>query len=159
MRKEAFVSDGSSFIEIMHQLEDYQDSSDMVKTKHAVAVQYRIGSLASRPLDKITRAELLKWRSELSKTEYSTQIKNEAVQLVRSVFRFGSEIYGYPDNGVILKRFRKTNGEAMHEMAVWTPEQFQQFLNAIPPEEYIYYVYFEMLFWTGMRRGEGAKTH
>ena len=106
------------------------------------------------PVDKITKEDLLHWRLWLADQPIKTSTKNFQMTYVRQVFRFASEIYDVPNTGRVLKAFPKTDDEINHEMQVWTIDEFNTFLEAVSRP--LYRLFFEFVFWTGVRRGEAV---
>ena len=143
-----------TFLEVAAEWERAQQSSDGSKRQHNEHFSIRFSSLANKKIKAITKAELMNWRSELAEdSRFSTTTKNTTISYVRSVFKYANEVYGLPDPSSILKRLKKTNEEEMAgEMETWTPEEFSQFVSAVPLRAY--QIYFDLLYWTGMRRGE-----
>lgn len=142
----------ATFKEIVSLWESSNDASTGTIIKHREHFENRFSDLYKLPIEEITRPVLVRWRDSLSKTNYSTVTKNRTISYVKSVFRFANQVYSISDSSVILKPFKKTNEELMHEMSVWTPEEFNQFIKCV--DNRLYQLFFETLFWTGMRRGE-----
>lgn len=145
---------GMTFLDVAAEWERAQQSSEGSKRQHAEHFSIRFNSLGDRKIKDITRADLMAWRSALAEDDrFSTTTKNVTICYVRSVFKYANEVYGLPDPSSILKRLKKTNEEEMNgEMETWTPEEFNQFVRCVPLR--VYQIYFDLLYWTGMRRGE-----
>ena len=103
-------------------------------------------------IEKISKADLVKWRNKLKEAGLSARTMNRGLQYVRSVFRFYSTIYGGIDTGAALKSYKLTKADKT-EMKIWTPEEFNRFAEAV--ENPVLRAYFIFMFWTGCRRGEG----
>ena len=130
---------------------DLESSADQVD-KHRRHFEKRFADLYNKPIRQITAAQLTTWRTQLSDTNYSTRTKNETITYVKSVFRFASSLYGFPDPAARLKPLRKSDEEVMKEMEVWTVPEFNKFIQCV--ESPLYRTFFSTLYWTGMRRGE-----
>ena len=141
-----------TFREIVSLWEDTIESSQESRRQHRNHFENRFSEYIDKPIKKITRAQLIEWRRELGKTQYSTKTKNMTLSYVRSAFKFASEIYGIKNPSAVLRNFKATSEEKMSEMQVWTIEEFNRFLQCVDNE--IYKIYFQTLFWTGARRGE-----
>ncbi|MBR2759678.1 MAG: site-specific integrase [Solobacterium sp.] len=142
-----------TFRAMISEWEAYSQSSAEVKIKHREHFEKRFSEFLDRPIGEITKAELIQWRGLLADQEVSTKTKNITIQFVRSVFRYANQIHDLPNTAACIKPLKLTNQELMHEMDVWTPDEFQRFLSCV--DKPIYSLYFETLYWTGMRRGEG----
>lgn len=141
-----------TFMDMCTIWENTIESSKSSRIQHKQHFEIRFAKLKDKPIKNITKAQLIEWRQELSKSEYSTKTKNITLGYVRSVFKFASEIYRIPNVSAVLKNFKKTKDEKMSEMQVWTIDEFNQFIACV--DNPIYKTFFETLFWTGCRRGE-----
>lgn len=153
MIEKTVSTSGKTFIEIAEEWERSQQASAEVVRHHREHFRIRFSELSPMRIQDISKPQLIHWRSDLAANDqYSTATKNLTIGYVRSVFRFAHEVYGIDDPTVVLKRLKKNNTEIMSEMQTWTPEEFAQFQSKV--ESPLYSLYFELLFWTGMRRGE-----
>lgn len=147
------VDDSATFRDMVARFEAFNQCSKESSRKHNEHLQFRCNDIADLPLRKLTRAVLVEWRNELILSDFSTNTKNQSLSFVRSILRYSSEVYGYPNESAVLKRIKKTKDEEMVEMSTWSPSEFNQFRNAL--EDFpIYQLFFDLLYWTGMRRGE-----
>lgn len=151
---ESYVGRSYTFREIAEKWEDSIQASNVTLSKHKEHLQFRFRLLTDKPIDKISKTDLIEWRSELAKSDYSTRTKNATISFVKSVFRFGTEMYDIPNTASILKNLKQSDDELLHEMNVWTPEEFNKFISCIDTP--VYRVFFEFLYWTGCRRGEAV---
>lgn len=154
MNQRQSTTGNMTFLDVAAEWERAQQSSDGSRRQHSEHFSIRFNSLADRKIKAISKADLMHWRSELAEdNRFSTTTKNVTISYVRSVFKYANEVYGLPDPSSVLKRLKKTNEEEMNgEMETWTPEEFKQFAQCVPLR--IYQSYFDLLYWTGMRRGE-----
>ena len=149
-------SEEQNFRVLVAEYEKWRGCRSRVLEKNASHLTYRLQSIADMKVSAITRPVLARLQGEIEQSDYSTAVKNECVQMVRSVFAYRARIYGGDDPAVVMHRIRKTPDEVQAGMQhpVWTPEQMERFLSAVPDDRRVYRVFFETLFWTGMRRGE-----
>ncbi len=141
-----------TFRQLWDEWEVYMRSSDLTKEKHKEHFEIRFSEYLDKPVDKFTRPMLNKWITSLAHTKYSTKTKNMTISFVKSVFKYAYDMYGITNPTVLIKPFKRTDSEVMQEMEVWTPEEFSQFISCVHND--LYKLFFETLFWTGMRRGE-----
>lgn len=106
--------------------------------------------LHDRPIDSISRQELIDWRNSLIDGDLATRTRNRGVQYVKAAFDHAEKIYGLRNNAVVIKPFKLTK-EDKEEKPVWTPEEFEKVASVAEP---IYRELFTYLYWTGCRRGE-----
>ena len=142
-----------TFNDIAKQWEQACECSIEVQKKHKAHFEKRFRDFQDRAIESISKADLIAWRSDLVDSPCSTRTKNTTIAYVKSVFKFANDIYGLPNSAVALRSFKRSDKEVMQEMEVWTPEEFQRFLAMVDGR--VYKLYFEFLFWTGCRRGEG----
>lgn len=150
------VSTTTSLITFREMNEKYCDSkqvSDEQRRKRQVSFEKRFPYYET-PIKKITKLQLDEWRTELLKRkDISTRTKNVTIGFVKAIFKYAHDVYDLPDVASFLTSGRYTNEEIMNrEKPVWDVEQFNKFLDCV--ELPLYKIFFETLYWTGMRRGE-----
>ena len=120
---------------------------------HKEHFEKRYADYVDMPMSKVSKAQLVNWRAQLSMDDrISTATKNMTIQYVCSVYRFAHEVYDFKNTALVLKPLKQTNEEIMAEMQVWTPEEYAKFSEKV--DNPLYKLYFDTLYWTGMRRGE-----
>lgn len=146
-------SSSTTFREMVALWEDYADASDIVRSKHAEAFRYRFDKYMDKPIEALTKPVLSRYRAELAQDDrFSTTTKNTTITFIRGCLKFAHNVYDLPDYSSVLKTLKKSDEEAMAEFDVWTPEEFDQFVQYV--ENPLYALYFKFVFWTGCRRGE-----
>ena len=151
-RSNSNVQTSTTFRDVAKIWENYLQSSEISRRHHKEHFEYRFGAYIDKPINQISKTDLIEWRNWLNNTDYATKTKNQTISYVKGVFRFANETFGIPNVGSILKSLKKTEDELMSETNIWTPEDFSKFIKFV--EEPEYKVFFEFLFWTGCRRGE-----
>ena len=126
--------------------------SETSSIRYKAHVDARFNTLRTKPVSKITKGDLMEWRNWLVHADYATRTKNATITLIKSVFKFGADMYDLPNPSGCLKRLKQTDEELLKEMTVWTPEEFDRFISCVADNTY--HLFFEFLFWTGCRRGE-----
>ena len=142
----------ATFNEMAELYEDYNNSSKGTRTKNRQHRQYRFAEYGDLPMSKLTKQKLMLYRAELGKMPFSTDTKNKTISYLKSVLRFAHQFYGYEDNTYVLTTFKKTDEELLKEFNVWTPEEFNSFVECVDNE--LYQIFFTFIYWTGCRRGE-----
>ena len=144
------ASSSATFWDIFQRMLDNNDTSLSTRTKKEAWVSTYF-TMTDTPIEKISKADLVQWRNELKNSGLAVRTLNCGLQYVRSVFGFYNSVYGGQNPAVVLKSFKLTKADKT-EMKIWTPEQFQQFAEAI--ENPMIRAFFTFLYWTGCRRGE-----
>ena len=146
------VRSSVSFWEIFQRQLDNNDTSLSTREKKEHWIERYFSEYCNQPIEQITKANLVEWRNNLKNSGLSARTMNCGLQYIRSVFAFYSTVYGGYNTGSVLKSFKLTKADKT-EMQIWTPEEFQRFVDAV--ENPVMKAYFTFLFWTGCRRGEG----
>ena len=106
------------------------------------------------PIEKITKPMLIEWRNGLE-GKLATRTINRGLGYIRSVFSYANSSYNIPNNGAGIRSYKLKKSDKK-EMSVWTPSEFNQFLDAVP--EGYYKAFFVFQYWMGTRRGEGMSV-
>ena len=146
------VSSAVTFHQAADQMLDHIEASPVSRQKHNNAYHRRFSDYYDKPIKSITKLQLDCWRSQLSKDDSIAYLtKRDTLQYVKSVFHYASAIYGIPDVSATLLPLKKPVKEDT-DIHTWTIEQFNAFNACVKGR--VYQLFFETLFWTGMRRGE-----
>ena len=100
------------------------------------------------PLNKLTKAFMADWYIKFVASDLSTSSKNLLLRIIRSIFRFGSDHYGYPNLGAGLKLIKGQK----RKYTTWTVDQFNQFIATV--DRPFYKILFTFYFSTGCRCSE-----
>lgn len=88
--------------------------------------------------------------------ERSNNYKNQIVELIKSIFRFAETMYGLKNNPVRnMEKFKSF--KAKKNFQVYSIEEFFKYIGTFSEEsdyEYSIKLFFSVLFWSGLRRGE-----
>lgn len=141
-----------TFVDIFQRYLTSLEVSGVSAIRYQDHIDKRFAKLKDHYISEITKSDLIDWRIELANSLYSTRTKNLTITLIKSVFKFGADMYNLPNPSGCLKRFKQTDEELLKEMLVWTPEEFGRFVSCVADPTY--HLFFEFLYWTGARRGE-----
>lgn len=141
-----------TFIDICRRWEVADQASSGTIRQHKEHFNIRFYQYKDKPINDISKQDLIDWRIWLAQQPFSTKTKNTTITYVKGVFRFAANSYDIPNPALVLTKLKKTDEEFMDEIEVWEPEEFNRFLNCV--EDGCYRLYFEFLYWTGARRGE-----
>lgn len=117
--------------------------------------------LGSIKINKLTVPVLQDWKTSLGEQELSTVTKTNAYRNLSAVLNFGVKMGYLPKNPLsIVGGFRDPNFSTEAErLRFYTAEQFLQFIRAAQSDaeatnDWRFYVFFNIAFYTGMRKGE-----
>lgn len=107
--------------------------------------------LGEKNMDSITPADIIKWQKAIQemgfKPTYQRMINNQLV----AIFNHAEKIYGLRSNP--CKKVKKLGKSEADKLSFWTKEEFDRFMAVIDKDS-VYYIIFQILFWTGCREGE-----
>lgn len=146
------VPTNETFHEIAEKYYNSIDASEEAKRMHRTRFEKSFSDYYDRPITKISKAMLDSWRTSLINSGYAYNTQKRTLQYVKSVFKYAANIYDIPNPASVLRPIKKPIEAPDQVMHVWTIDQFNQFLNAV--DNPLYALFFELLFWTGCRRGE-----
>ena len=148
-----YTSTSATFRDMWNLWESATQPSEETKSHHRQHFEKRFSEYLDIPIEKITKAQLVEWRTALASDPHSsTATKNMAIMYVSGVFKFAHDVYDMKNPAAVLKRLKPTDAEIMREVQVWTPEEYALFRSGVKNE--LYALFFDTLYWTGMRRGE-----
>ena len=102
----------------------------------------------SMPIDKITKAMLVKWHTEFTASDLADSSKNLTITVIKGIYRFAEDVYDIKNIATTLSRVKAKK----RSYKTWSPEQFEQFIAVV--DHPVYNAIFRMFFWTGLRRSE-----
>ena len=123
---------------------------DSTRQQERYRVQTYMDPFKDKPIDRITKAELVRWYTDLiAREDLSVQTKNYCIYLVKGVFKFAADLYDVPNPTGHLKKIQKPERQ---EYYTWTPEEFRKFVSCV--HNPVYAGFFTFMYYTGTRRGE-----
>ena len=113
-------------------------------------MQTYMAPFKDKPIDRITKAELVRWYTDLiAREDLSVQVRNYCIYLVKGVFKFAADLYDVPNPTGHLKKIQKP---VRKEFDTWDTEEFRQFISCV--QNPVYRGFFVFMYCTGTRRGE-----
>jgi len=118
-------------------------------------------SLGNVAINKFTRPLLQQWKNEMEEKNLSLKMKQNVYSELRALFNYAVKMDYLSKNPLIsLGNFKDAN-ESRKEINYYTPEEFIKFIEAARTcakekgiSEWDYYVFFNIAFYTGLRKGE-----
>lgn len=118
--------------------------------------------LGSYRLDKLTQQVLANWKIEIGKQDISLRTKRNGYTALSALLNYAVKMNYIPKNPLtVLGNFKETNTiEApSKEIHYYTSDQFIKFISACKDNcktviDWGYYVFFNIAFFTGARKGE-----
>lgn len=101
-------------------------------------------------ISEINKNDILKWQIEINKLGFKYNYKSSIFYSLSSIYNFLENFYNV-DN--IVKRVGNFKNNDIEEVGnIWTYEEYTKFINCI--DDIKYKVLFELLYFTGLRKGE-----
>lgn len=106
--------------------------------------------LATKQVQALNHQTMIKWQSELSEKGLSNKRINGVTKKLREIINFGNKINDTNYNP--FKAIEKLKEEPKKKIVVYDYPTFKQYESVI--DNFEYKVYFNILFWTGVRSAE-----
>lgn len=148
--RQRLVTDARSsvtFFELSGKYFDYRKQKPTTRDKQTVMLAKYV-TFGDRQIVKLSKADLMDWYLELDKLDLKPSMKNLILTVVKSVFKYGADFFDLPNPASMLKRFKAPKAG----FDVWTPEQFNQFIQCVHLTHYRNIFLF--LYMTGARKAE-----
>lgn len=128
--------------------------AETTKEKHRV-FEFYFSDLEDLNIYEITPLTIKKIFEHENFLELSTSRKNKLHGYLKATFDYAMTYYDLPSNPMTkIPRFQKTTLERLTDPTIFSPDQFNSFLEAIPPDRKVYRNLFFLLYWTGLRFNE-----
>lgn len=102
------------------------------------------------PLGRLTKAYMTDWYISFSKTDLKPSTRNLLIKIIRSIFRFGADHYGFQNSAAMLKTYK----EPKRQYTTWNLDEFRQFISAV--DNPFYHALFSFYYFTGCRMSEAT---
>jgi len=133
------------------------NKSRQVLTRHVLV------HLSDIKLDKLTPQVLQQWKQDIEKLNLSITMRKNIYKEFRAMLNFGVTLDYLPRNPLLKVGNFKAPLEDHKEMLFYTPEEFKKYITAAREQAqklsdniqmWNYYVFFNIAFFCGMRKGE-----
>lgn len=135
------------------------DTSSRMITKHIIPL------LGKYKLKKLTLPILQDWKNKINEKNFAITTRQHIYAELRALLNYAVKLEYITNNPVIKLGNFKSTLEQTKEMDYYTPEEFIKFISAARTcaesaqangnyFEWNYYIFFEIAFYTGMRKGE-----
>lgn len=127
-----------------------------------VLQQHVLPFFGSVRIDKLTVQKLQDWKNQINEAGYQPKTKQNFYKYFRALLNYAVKMEYLPQNPLLRVGSFKAPLEAHREMLFYTPEEFIDFISAARGsaeasdtlQEWSIYVFFNIAFFTGMRKGE-----
>lgn len=134
----------------------FEDKKNELKERSIQSKRYMIKSqilpyFGKCPMNTITPADIIKWQSTIIEKGYKPTYQRMLSNQITALFNHAQNIYDLKNNP--CKKVKKMGKADADKLTFWTKDEYDRFIASVPIED-MYYVIFQILFWTGCREGE-----
>ena len=127
---------------------------------------YILPTLSNVKIDKLTATVLQEWKMSMEKKDLSLNSKKQAFSDLRTMLNYAVRLEYMQKNPLTIIGNFKDNGLIEQDMAFYNAEQFKCFISVAKEmaleyqeknksySEWDYFVFFNIAFYTGLRKGE-----
>lgn len=113
--------------------------------------------LSKTKLDKLNAHTLQNWKNKISEADTKISTKQNVYKEFRAMLNFAVKM-DYIQSNPLLKvgNFKDAYNlnKPEEKIQYYTPDEFKKFISVIPDEDFNYFVFFNIAFYTGLRKGE-----
>ena len=121
--------------------------------KRIIIDKYIRGQFGKMYPQKITNNQILNWQNALKRENLSIPRINKITGEFKTIFEYADKFYNIRCNPARTVGFIKETAAIKNVMLIWTPDEFNQFIEACKPN-ILEYTLFNLLYYTGLRKGE-----
>lgn len=140
---ENLVAEYLEYIKLKRKEITYLTHEDRIK-KHILPF------FKSKNVNQISKTDILKWQIEIEKLNFKYNYKSAIFYTLSSFYNYLENFYDIEN--VVKKVGNFKNDEIEESGNIWTLEEYEKFINSV--DDLKYKVLFELLFFTGLRKGE-----
>lgn len=128
---------------------DLRDSTKATKT-HMIELHI-LPYFKAKSISDISALDIKKWQNEIKKKGFSEAYLRSINAQLSAIFNHAVRFYHLSHNPCTEAGIMGSSKSG--NMAVWSQEEMEQFLDAVKDKPEIYYAFF-LMYWTGLRLGE-----
>lgn len=113
--------------------------------------QQIIPYLGKKKMNEITPSDVIQWQNEILQKGFSASYLRMIQNQLTSLFTHATKIYNLRNNP--CSKVKKMGNFDSKSLNFWTLDEYKKFIDTIDKDT-MYYILFEILFWTGCRIGE-----
>lgn len=121
-------------------------------TKRTLFETKIIPYFGEKQMNEITAVDIIKWQNALLNQDYKPTYLRMIQNQMTALFNHAEKFYDLKDNP--CKKVDKMGRPNAKELNFWTKDEYEQFIQGFSPDEEMYRIIFQMLFWLGCRVGE-----
>lgn len=142
----------ASFVEVYFEDKAPRLKECSIMTKRTLFETKIIPYFGEKQMNEITAVDIIKWQNALLNQDYKPTYLRMIQNQMTALFNHAEKFYDLKDNP--CKKVDKIGRSNAKELNFWTKDEYEQFIQCFSPDEEMYRIIFQMLFWLGCRVGE-----
>ena len=142
----------ASFVEVYFEDKAPRLKERSIMTKRTLFETKIIPYFGEKQMNEITAVDIIKWQNALLNQDYKPTYLRMIQNQMTALFNHAEKFYDLKDNP--CKKVDKMGRSNAKELNFWTKDEYEQFIQGFSPDEEMYRIIFQMLFWLGCRVGE-----
>lgn len=142
----------ASFVEVYFEDKAPRLKERSIMTKRTLFETKIIPYFGEKQMNEITAVDIIKWQNALLNQDYKPTYLRMIQNQMTALFNHAEKFYDLKDNP--CKKVDKIGRSNAKELNFWTKDEYEQFIQYFSPDEEMYRIIFQMLFWLGCRVGE-----
>ena len=142
----------ASFVEVYFEDKAPRLKERSIMTKRTLFETKIIPYFGEKQMNEITAVDIIKWQNALLNQDYKPTYLRIIQNQMTALFNHAEKFYDLKDNP--CKKVDKMGRSNAKELNFWTKDEYEQFIQCFSPDEEMYRIIFQMLFWLGCRVGE-----
>lgn len=142
----------ASFVEVYFEDKAPRLKERSIMTKRTLFETKIIPYFGEKQMNEITVVDIIKWQNALLNQDYKPTYLRMIQNQITALFNHAEKFYDLKDNP--CKKVDKMGRPNAKELNFWTKDEYEQFIQCFSPDEGMYQIIFQMLFWLGCRVGD-----
>lgn len=143
----------SQFVEIYLKDKDVKLKTRTMENKKQVLNTHILPYMKEIPINQITPAIIIKWQNEMMQKGYSESYLYMLHKEINAVLNHAVRYYGLKENP--CRKVGKMGNSKSKRIDFWTIDEYKKVSKILREKnDFVYYVLFDVLFYTGLRVGE-----
>lgn len=139
------------FVEIYFRDKQTELKERSIKNKRYMIQAYIIPCFGKKKMNEIKPSDIIQWQNFMCEKGFAPTYLRMIQNQITALFTHASNIYGLNNNP--CRKVKKMGKAEAGKLNFWTKKEYDTFIATISKND-MYYVIFEILFWTGCREGE-----
>lgn len=119
------------------------------QTREKIIEKHILPFFRDRIISEITPADVAAWQNEILQKGLSDTYMNRIDKRLKTIFKYAVDYCGLPKNPC----GKAIGSVKTKKLNFWTPAEYKEFIQ-IYRDNPLYFTLFELLYYTGMRKGE-----